>query len=108
MEGKQGGEFEDEDQHHSDDELEEMIDPEQQNIEDLDQLEKRLQMEQMDEEGQFMAGRDDSPGDDEGEMNDMDDDFGEIDPELYEAAQNLGLDDAKIRELQKQMYQQKL
>ena len=41
-------------------------------------------------------------------MDDMDDEFGEIDPELYEAAQNLGLDDAKIRELQKQMLQQQL
>ena len=29
MDGKQGNEFEDEDQHHSDDELEEMIDPDQ-------------------------------------------------------------------------------
>jgi len=34
-------------------------------------------------------------------MEDMDDvEFDEIDPEIYEAAQNLGLDDDKIRELQ--------
>lgn len=65
-------------------------------------------MDQMeDEDGEFLAERDGSPGDEE-DMEDMDDDFGEIDPELYEAAQNLGLDDAKIRELQKQMYQQQL
>ena len=103
MDGKQGNDFEDEDQHHSDNELDDMIDPDQQNIEDLDQLEKRLQMDEMDEDeddDQFCDQRNSSPGDDD-QMDDMDDDeFDEIDPEIYEAAQELGLDDDKIRELQ--------
>ena len=43
-----------------------------------------------------------------GGMDDDDDDnqFDEIDPEILEAAQNLGLDDEGIRQLQQQMYQQ--
>jgi len=63
-EDEKQGDFEDEDQHHSDNELDDMIDPDQQNIEDLDQLEKRLQMDQMDdEEAQFLDQRDSSPDD---------------------------------------------
>jgi len=101
MDGKQGNDFEDEDQHHSDNELDDMIDPDQQNIEDLDQLEKRLQMDQMDDvDAQFLDQRNSSPDDDDDQMGGMDDEFDEIDPEIYEAAQNLGLDDDKIRELQ--------
>jgi len=89
MDGKDDEDFEDEDQHHSDNELDDMIDPDQQNMEDLDQLEKRLQMDQMEDvDDQFLDQRNSSPGDADDQMGGMDDDdeYDEIDPEIYEAA----------------------